>query len=247
MKVEGKKVIITGGTRGLGKQFAKTVGSLGARPYVLGRTKENVETLFEETGIPGRAIDVCSEEQVVGFFEDYVSEHGAPDVVINNAGITADALFIRKKGDEVAKFPFSNWEKVINTNLTGVFLCAREAAYHMVKQGVKGLIINISSVCRAGNLGQTNYSASKSAVDAMTITWAKELSRYGIRVAAVAPGYINTDMVAGVRPDVLEKVVQNIPVGRLGEADEVSQAVHFIMGNDFYNGRIMELDGGMRL
>ena len=81
----------------------------------------------------------------------------------------------------------------------------------------------------------------------MTITWAKELSRYGIRVAAVAPGYINTDMVAGVRPDVLEKVVANIPVGRLGEADEVSQAVHFIMGNDFFNGRIMELDGGMRI
>lgn len=117
----------------------------------------------------------------------------------------------------------------------------------MVKRGVKGVIINISSISRAGNIGQTNYSAAKSAVDAMTVTWAKELSKFGIRVGAVAPGYINTEMVAKIRPDIIEKVVQNIPVGRLGEMEEISLTVQFIIRNDFFTGRVIEVDGGMRL
>jgi 3-oxoacyl-[acyl-carrier protein] reductase len=117
----------------------------------------------------------------------------------------------------------------------------------MVKHQVKGVIINISSISRAGNLGQTNYSATKSAVDAMTVTWAKELSKFGIRVGAIAPGYINTEMVAKIRPDVLERVIQNIPLGRLGEMEEISRAAQFIVQNDFFTGRIMEVDGGMRI
>ena len=221
--------------------------SLGARPYVVDVIQENLDALKNETGIPGQVVDVSNEKGVEAFFEKYTSENGAPDVLINNAGITADALFIKQKGDEITKFPFSNWEKVINVNLTGVFLCAREAAFQMVKHKVKGVIINISSISRAGNLGQTNYSATKSAVDAMTVTWAKELSRYGIRVGAIAPGYINTEMVAKIRPDVLEKVIQNIPVGRLGEMEEISQTAQFIVKNDFFTGRILEIDGGMRI
>jgi 3-oxoacyl-[acyl-carrier protein] reductase len=247
MKIAGKKAIVTGGSRGLGKKIAQTLKGLGASPYVIGRTQDNIDELKKEFGIPGAAVDVGDEKQVEKFFSSYAAEYGAPDIVINNAGITADALFIKKKGDEVAKFPFSNWERVINVNLTGVFLCAREAAYYMVKNGVKGTIINISSICRAGNLGQTNYSASKSAVDAMTVTWAKELSRFGIRVSSIAPGYVNTDMVKDVRPDVMEKVIANIPVGRLGETEDISQAVRFVLENEFFNGRVLEVDGGMRI
>lgn len=247
MEISGKKVVITGGGRGLGRRFAQALKLSGARPFVICLTQEHIDRLKEEDGIPGQVVDVSDEKQVVEFFEKYTFENGAPDILINNAGVTADAFFIKKKGDEVTKFPLANWEKVIGVNLTGVFLCARETAYHMVKSGVRGLIINISSISRAGNMGQTNYSASKSAVDSMTVTWSKELARYGIRVCAIAPGYINTDMVAGVRPDVLEKVIQNIPAGRLGEADEVSEALQFIVKNDFYTGRVMEIDGGMRL
>ncbi|MGA2193556.1 MAG: SDR family oxidoreductase [Nitrospirota bacterium] len=247
MEISGKKVIITGGGRGLGRNFAISFKKLEARPYVICLTQENVDAIKSEYGIPGRVVDVGSEPQVVEFFDSYVEENGVPDIVVNNAGTTADALFIKKKGDEVTKFPLTSWEKVIGVNLTGVFLCAREAAYHMVKHGVKGLIINISSVSRAGNLGQTNYSAAKSAVDAMTVTWAKELSRFGIRVGAIAPGYINTDMVAGVRPDVLEKVIQNIPAGRLGETTEITEALNFVVRNDFFTGRVLEVDGGMRI
>ncbi len=247
MELTGKNIVITGGARGMGKRFAVDLKDLGAKPYVLDVAQENLDALRNDAGIPGQVVDVSNEKSVETFFENYTVEHGAPDVLINNAGITADALFIKQKGDEITKFPFSNWEKVINVNLTGVFLCAREAAFHMVKHKVKGVIINISSISRAGNLGQTNYSATKSAVDSMTVTWAKELSRYSIRVGAVAPGYINTEMVGKIRPDVLEKVIQNIPLGRLGEMEEISQTVQFIIKNDFLTGRILEVDGGMRI
>ena len=247
MEFTGKNVIVTGGARGMGKKFAVDLKRLGAKPFVVDVDQENLDALKSETDIPGQVVDVSKEKSVETFFENYVSENGVPDVLINNAGITSDALFIKQKGDEITKFPFANWEKVINVNLTGVFLCAREAAYHMVKHKVKGVIINISSISRAGNLGQTNYSATKAAVDSMTVTWAKELSRYGIRVGAIAPGYINTEMVVKIRPDVLEKVVKNIPLGRLGEMEEISRAVQFIIENDFFSGRVMEVDGGMRI
>jgi 3-oxoacyl-[acyl-carrier protein] reductase len=247
MEFAGKNVVITGGARGMGKRFAVDFKALGAKPFVVDVVQENLDALRAETGIPGQVLDVSNEKGVEAFFESFTAAHGAPDVLVNNAGITADALFIKQKGEEITKFPFSNWERVLNVNLTGVFLCAREAAYQMVKHKVKGVIVNISSISRSGNLGQTNYSAEKSAVDAMTVTWSKELSRYGIRVGAIAPGYINTEMVAKIRPDMLEKIVANIPVGRLGEMEEISRTVQFIVANDFFTGRVLEVDGGQRI
>jgi 3-oxoacyl-[acyl-carrier protein] reductase len=247
MNIAGKRIVITGGGRGMGRKFAEDLKKLGASPFVLDVIKENLDALNNETGIPGSVLDVTKEKDVEAFFETYAKEHGAPDVLVNNAGITSDALFIKKKDDEITKFPISNWDKVLSVNLTGAFLCAREAAFHMVKHGVKGVIVNISSICRAGNLGQANYSATKSALDAMTVTWAKELSRYGIRVGAIAPGYINTEMVSKIRPEVLEKIVKQIPVGRLGEMAEISKTVQFIIENDFFTGRVLEVDGGMRI
>lgn len=247
MDIKGKNVVITGGARGMGKKFAVDLKNLGANPFIVDVIQESLDSLESETGIAGQILDVSKEKDVKEFFETYTAENGAAEVLINNAGITSDALFIKKKGDVITKFPFSNWERVINVNLTGVFLCAREAAYQMVKHGVQGTIINISSISRSGNLGQTNYSATKSAVDSMTVTWAKELSRYGIRVGAIAPGYVNTEMVAKIRPDVLDKVVSNIPLGRLGEMEEISQAIQFIISNDFFTGRVLEVDGGMRI
>jgi 3-oxoacyl-[acyl-carrier protein] reductase len=127
-----------------------------------------------------------------------------------------------------------------------VFLCAREAAAAMAQKG-GGLIINISSVSRAGNFGQTNYSASKAGVDAMTVTWSKELAKYGIRCAAIAPGYLRTEMVAAIKPEVLEKITAQVPLRRLGEMAEISKTVRFIIENDFVNGKILEIDGGLRL
>ena len=117
----------------------------------------------------------------------------------------------------------------------------------MVKHNVKGVIINISSISRAGNRGQTNYSATKAGVDAMTVTWAKELARYGIRTGAIAPGYINTEMVAAIDPKAMEPIIKQIMVGRLGEMKEISLTVKFIIECDFFNGRTIEVDGGHRI
>jgi len=247
MKIAGKNIIITGGARGMGKKFAVDFLSLGAKPYVMDVVQENLDALKADTGIPGKIVDVTDEAAVEAFFEEYTAANGPADILINNAGITADSLFIKKKDAEVTKFAFAKWDNVIKVNLTGTFLCGREAAYHMVKNDVKGVIINISSISRAGNVGQTNYSATKSAVVSMAITWSKELAKFGIRVGAIAPGYINTEMVAKIKPEMLEKIVANIPRGRLGEMEEISQAVQFIVTNDFFTGRCIEVDGGMRI
>ena len=247
MESTGKKVIVTGGARGLGRQFAMDLKARGAKPFVVDVVQDTLDTLKKDTGIPGKVLDVTKEKDVEAFFDEYTKANGAPDVLINNAGVTADGLFIKKKGEEVTKFSYANWDKVINVNLNGVFLCGREAAYQMVKTGTKGVIINISSICRAGNLGQCNYSATKAAVVALTVTWSKELIKSGIRVGAIAPGYINTEMVAKIKPEMLEKIVATVPLGRLGEMSEISKAVQFIIDNDYFSGRVLEVDGGLRL
>ncbi len=247
MEIRGKNVVITGGARGMGKQFALDLKELGAKPYVLDVIQENLDELKAESQIPGQIVDVSSEESVTAFFEQYTGENGPPDVLVNNAGITADGLFVKKKDDSLKKFSMQNWDKVLSVNLTGTFLCGREAASQMAVHGVKGLIINISSVSRAGNFGQTNYSATKAGVAAMTVTWAKELARYGIRVAGIAPGYIRTEMTEKMGEKVINQIVAQIPMGRMGEMREISQTVRFIMECDYVNGRILEVDGGLRV
>ncbi|OQY55304.1 MAG: 3-oxoacyl-ACP reductase [Desulfobacteraceae bacterium 4572_88] len=247
MEISGKKVIVTGGARGIGKQFAMDLKELGAQPYVVDVVQENLDALKADTGIPGSILDVTSDPDVVAFFEKYTAENGAPDVLINNAGITMDGLFVRQKGDEVNKLDVLKWQKVIDVNLTGVFLCGREAAAQMMKNGVKGVIINISSVSRAGNFGQTNYSATKAGVAAMTVTWAKELAKAGIRAAAIAPGYIRTEMTDKIDQKIKDKINAQIPAGRFGEMKEISQTVKFIIECDYVNGRVLEIDGGLRI
>jgi 3-oxoacyl-[acyl-carrier protein] reductase len=126
-----------------------------------------------------------------------------------------------------------------------VFLCGREAAQRMSRDG--GVIVNISSICRAGNAGQTNYSAAKAGVVAMTVVWAKELARLRIRVGAVAPGFVRTPMVESMKPEALARMTASIPLGRLGEPAEIAHAVGFIFENDLFSGRCLEVDGGLRM
>jgi 3-oxoacyl-[acyl-carrier protein] reductase len=142
---------------------------------------------------------------------------------------------------------FEHWQQVVDVNLTGTFLCGRAAATEMVKAGNGGCIINISSISRHGNMGQTNYTATKAGVAAMAVTWAKELARQNIRCAAIAPGFIGTEMVLTMKPEALEKIAAGIPAKRLGQPDEIAQTVEFIIENDYVNGRVIEVDGGLRI
>src|SRR4029077_7017529 len=151
-----------------------------------------------------------------------------------------------KNSQVVGKLTLAQWQAVIDTNLTGVFLCAREAAERMISHNVRGVIVNVSSISRAGNAGQTNYSAAKAGVAAMTVVWAKELARYGIRVGAIAPGFTRTPMVEEMSTEILMKVIAPVPLGRLAEPSEISHAVSFLFENDFFTGRCLEIDGGLR-
>jgi 3-oxoacyl-[acyl-carrier protein] reductase len=176
------------------------------------------------------------------------SDFGRLDGLVNNAGIVRDGLLVKvKDGAVVGRMTMEQWNPVIGVNLTGVFLCAREAAAHMVELGNGGVIVNISSISRVGNAGQTNYSAAKAGVESMGVVWAKELARYGIRVGSIAPGFTHTEILASMRPEVLDRLTAPVPLKRLGQPEEIAHAVQFIFENDFFTGRCLEIDGGLRL
>jgi 3-oxoacyl-[acyl-carrier protein] reductase len=178
-----------------------------------------------------------------------VQDFGRLDVMINNAGITKDALLVKTQDGKVSgKMSLDQWQAVIDVNLTGVFLGAREAAARMINLGHGGgVIISTSSISRAGNMGQTNYSAAKAGVAAMTVVWAKELARHGIRAAAIAPGFTRTDILDAMKPEMIERMVAAVPLKRMAEPAEIAQAAVFIAENDYFSGRVLELDGAQRL
>ena len=253
MKTEGTIVAITGAGGGLGSAMAKRLATQGARLALLDYMTEPMEALKAELGMADTdclvvGCDVSNEAAVDQAFADIESHFGGIDVLVNNAGITRDALMIKvKDGELISRMTLENWNAVINVNLTGVFLCGRAAAEHMALADGPGLIINISSISYRGNMGQSNYSAAKAGVAAMAVTWAKELARYGIRDNAISPGFIGTEMVRSMKPEALAKLSAMIPAGRIGEPDEIAHTVQYIIENDFVNGRNIEVDGGMRL
>jgi 3-oxoacyl-[acyl-carrier protein] reductase len=253
MQVTGKTVVITGGGRGIGFGMAERFGLDGAHVALLDVNAADLEkarAALEASGILARSytVNVAVEAEVIAAMDRIVSDFGRLDVMINNAGILRDALLVKAKdGDIVSKMSLAQWQAVIDVNLTGVFLCGREAAERMVRLGSGGVIINISSVSRHGNAGQTNYTAAKAGVQAMTVVWAKELARYGIRTGAIAPGGVRTEILASMRPDMLEKLIAPVPLKRLGEPEEIAAAAAFIVSNDFFNGRCLDLDGGFRI
>jgi 3-oxoacyl-[acyl-carrier protein] reductase len=251
--LRGKTVVITGAGRGIGRALATDFATRGADLALLDLNEGDLrETARACSGseVTVRCYDAnaADEQQVIATLDAIVADFGRLDGLINNAGIVRDAMLIKvKDGEVVSKMTLQQWQSVIDVNLTGVFLCGREAAERMIRLKRGGVIVNISSISRVGNAGQTNYSAAKAGVVAMTVTWAKELARHQIRVGAVAPGFIRTPMVAAMKPEALAKVTAPVPLGRLGEPTEIAQAVAFIFANDFVTGRCLEVDGGLRL
>jgi 3-oxoacyl-[acyl-carrier protein] reductase len=253
MDLNNKTIVITGAARGLGAAMAKRLATHHCKLALVDLDTDSIAAAAnacKEAGatVKTYAANVAKEADVIGLFDQVVQDFGSLDGLVNNAGITRDALMLKfKDGELVAKMSLEDWQMVVDVNLTGVFLCGREGAQRMIESGSKGVIINISSISRAGNMGQTNYSATKAGVQALAVTWAKELSRYGIRVAAVAPGFINTEMVAGMKEAARDKLTAGIPLRRMGEPDEIAQTVEFIFQNDYVSGRCFDIDGGLRL
>ena len=253
MHLQDKVVAVTGGARGIGRAIAQAFIERGARVAIIDLSPADLEAAradFAGAGAQVRtyAANVAREDQVIAAFNGIVADFGRLDVLVNNAGIIKDGLLVKAKdGVVTGRMGLEQWQAVIDVNLTGVFLCGREAAERMIGLGNGGLIINISSISKCGNAGQTNYSAAKAGVTAMAVVWAKELARYGIRAASIAPGFTRTDILAGMPPEMLEKVTAPVPLKRLGLPEEVAHAAVFIAENDFFTGRALDVDGGLRL
>ncbi len=253
MQIKEKVVVVTGAARGIGKAIATAFADRGARIALLDLVPADLEATraeFAGRGIEVRAYaaNVAREAEVIAALDKVVEDFGRLDVMVNNAGIIKDSLLVKAKNGAVAsKMTLEQWQAVIDVNLTGVFLCGREAAERMINLGNGGLIINISSISKIGNAGQSNYSAAKAGVTAMAAVWARELARYGIRAASIAPGFTRTDLLAGMPPEMLEKVTAPIPLKRLGMPEEVANSAVFVAENDYFTGRALDLDGGLRL
>ena len=253
MELKDSVIAITGGGQGLGRSMAVVLASKGAKLALIDLNQEKLDetvALCKEAGGDGKAYiaNVAKEDDVIATFDQIVADFGNLHGLINNAGILRDGLMLKvKDGEIVKKMTLAEWQAVIDVNLTGVFLCGREAAERMIILGTQGVIINISSISKAGNMGQSNYSAAKAGVAAMAVTWAKELARYGIRAAAIAPGFIATEMVASMKPEALEKMTAGIPLKRMGTPEEIGHTCTYIFENDYFSGRVVEMDGGLRL
>ena len=253
MELGQKVVVITGAARGIGRAMAIAFAERGAHIAAVDRDAaalEETRAACESLGTRARAyvLDVTQEAQVIKSFDAIAADFKRFDVIINNAGITRDALLVKAQDGAIhSKMSLAQWQAVLDVNLTGVFLCGREGAERMIQLGNGGIIINISSISREGNPGQTNYSAAKAGVAAMTVVWAKELARYGIRSAAIAPGFCATEILAAMKPEMLDRVKAAVPLRRLGEPAEIAATAVFIAENDFVTGRVIEVDGGLRL
>ncbi len=252
MQLEDKVIIITGGGQGLGRAMAEYLAEKRVRLALVDLNQEKLDdtaAACRALGVQARTYlcNVASEEQVTQTIAQIAEDFGSINGLVNNAGILRDGLTIKVKDGEMSKMSLAQWQSVIDVNLTGVFLCTREVAAKMIELQNEGAIINISSVSRAGNVGQANYSAAKAGVAADTVVWARELARYGIRVAGVAPGFIETDMVASMKPEAMERMTAVIPLKRLGKPWEIAHSVAYLLENDYFTGRILELDGGVRL
>jgi 3-oxoacyl-[acyl-carrier protein] reductase len=242
LKFTDKVVLITGGAQGIGKETAKQFLQEGANVVICDYDKNAGVAALEELNserVNFFTVDVTDSAQIGQMVESTINKYGRIDVLINNAGITVDG-FLTKMDEEA-------WEKVISVNLSGVFKCTKAVAPQMLKQG-SGVVLNASSVVGLyGNIGQTNYAATKAGVIGLTKSWAKEFGPKGIRVNAVAPGFIETGMIAAVPQKVLDFMKDKTPLRKLGKPQDIAAAYLFLASDEasYINGTILSVDGGL--
>lgn len=246
MKMKGKNIIITGGTTGIGKATVQQLSKNGANIVILSR---NVSDKFgSDSNIHQKVCDVSNSSEVFRTIDETFAEFGSIDVLINNAAILEDSPLVSLTKKGFVKHDILLWKKIIDTNLSSVFYVTSSVVEKMVMKRTKGLVINISSISAEGNPGQTAYSASKAGVNALTKTWSKELVGLGIRVAGISPGFTRTKMIMSEkRKNLVNEWERKIPLKRLAEPSEIADAILFVIKNDYFHGKILDIDGGINL
>jgi 3-oxoacyl-[acyl-carrier protein] reductase len=252
MRLEDTKFIVTGAAQGLGRHYALRLAEAGGQVVAGDVNEAGLASLVEETkGLQGkvhaRKLDVSSEEDIASFVAFAREAMGGLNGLVNNAGILRDGLLVKKDRNTgaVLKLSKSDWQAVLDVNLTGATLIVRDVVASMVESGTKGVIVNMSSIARHGNRGQSNYSAAKSALATNTKTWSQEFAPFGIRVGAIAPGMVETPMTQGMNPKAREALINAIPVGRAGVPEDIWLAVKFVIECEYFNGRCIDVDGGL--
>jgi 3-oxoacyl-[acyl-carrier protein] reductase len=253
MKLQDLKIVVSGAGSGMGRHFALRLSEAGAT-VAIGDVNEPglAETVQLCAGGSGRVharrLDVSSEPDVGSFVEWASGTMGGLNGLVNNAGIIRDGLLVKKDREtgEVKKLPKEQWDAVIGVNLTGATLLARDIVAKMVSTGTRpGVVVNISSVARHGSRGQSNYAAAKAGLAAITRTWALEWAPFGIRCGAIAPGMVETPMTRGMNQRARDALVAAVPVGRIGEPEDLWLAVKFVVECDYFNARTVDVDGGL--
>jgi len=258
MKLNELKVIVTGGAQGMGRHFAARLVQAGAKVAIADVLEVDRNALASEAEAEGadspaarifsRKVNVAEEKEVGDLVDWAHAEMGGLNAVINNAGILRDGLLVKKDREtgKVKTLSLEHWNAVIGVNLTGATLVVRDAVKKMVETGTRpGVIVNMSSIARHGNRGQSNYSAAKAALAANTRTWAAEFAPFGIRTGAIAPGMIETPMTQGMNQKARDALVAAIPVARIGLPEDIWLAVKFVLECDYFNGRTIDVDGGL--
>ena len=250
MRLKDKVALITGGAAGIGKATAQRFVEEGAKVVICDVNTEAGEATLEELG-PNAAfyqVNVADRQEVQAWVDAVVETYGRVDILVNNAGVLRDNMLVKvKDGELVKQMPEADFDLVIAVNLKGVFNCTQAVAPYMIKQG-GGVILNASSIVGLdGNFGQTNYVATKAGVIGMTKVWAREFGRAGIRVNAVAPGFIGTEMVMQMPERILEGMVKRVPLGRLGEPRDIANAYLFLASDEasFVSGAVLRVDGAI--
>jgi len=255
MQLKDYQIIVTGAAQGLGAHASRRLVEAGAQ-VTAGDVKEEGLKELEQTckGLPGKlhikTLNVADEAQTEAFINFAHQAMGGLNGLINNAGILRDGLLIKKDRETgaIKKLSRADWQAVVDVNLTGATWMVREVAGKMAESGQRpGCIINMSSVARHGNRGQSNYVAAKAALAANTVTWAREFAQFGIRVGAIAPGMIETPMTQGMNQKARDALVANIPVGRIGVPEDIWLAMRFILECDYFNARTVDVDGGLSM
>ena len=247
MELKNKKILVTGGSNGIGRELVNSLISEGVYVGVLDINK----SAFTEIEKSSKKVfcfecDITKPSAVEKSVEKFYEMHGAIDVLVNNAGILFSSPIVGLTLTGLKKHSYKEWNKVIDTNLNSLCYVTANVVEKMMQDRVKGVIINVSSVSSAGNAGQSAYSAAKAGVNALTSTWAKELSTMGIRVVGVSPGYSDTVSTHNaLSKSIIEKIRQEIPIKRLAKPHEIVDAILFAIKNNYMNGKVIEIDGGL--